>query len=210
MAPFFPNVAPVNQSSSPFPNPSHHSQLASLHQSKPSLGLYRTFSNLSQISTCDDASSVSSSCSPRQNHENSLHPTSQLWADMNDDGLQQNGISVGNTVHVSRASVKNTFLHFDVEKSVQMRRSSSCPAVVMESEFVTKFPKMEILHNRGECKPCAYYLYKTDGCRWGSSCSFCHLCTVGELKRRKQQKLKAIKEKAQARTKRNGAKLPVA
>lgn len=41
-------------------------------------------------------------------------------------------------------------------------------------------------HFYGTCKPCAF-LY-TKGCGNGASCSFCHLCDVGEKKRRGKEK----------------------
>ena len=31
---------------------------------------------------------------------------------------------------------------------------------------------LEAAHNRGECKPCGYFLYKSDGCRNGASSVF--------------------------------------
>mmetsp|Transcript_51212 Transcript_51212/g.94745 ORF Transcript_51212/g.94745 Transcript_51212/m.94745 type:complete len:287 (+) Transcript_51212:80-940(+) len=43
-------------------------------------------------------------------------------------------------------------------------------------------------HERGECRPCAFFLYKDDGCRWGDSCSFCHLCPKGEIKARRKMR----------------------
>ncbi|CAK9114163.1 unnamed protein product [Durusdinium trenchii] len=35
----------------------------------------------------------------------------------------------------------------------------------------------EAKHLRGECRPCAYFNYKKDGCRLGETCAFCHLCS---------------------------------
>jgi len=43
-------------------------------------------------------------------------------------------------------------------------------------------------HMAGTCKPCAF-LWKPEGCKQGQSCSFCHLCPIGEVKRRKKEKL---------------------
>mmetsp|Transcript_121130 Transcript_121130/g.287769 ORF Transcript_121130/g.287769 Transcript_121130/m.287769 type:complete len:81 (-) Transcript_121130:72-314(-) len=31
------------------------------------------------------------------------------------------------------------------------------------------------------CKPCMYHLSKRDGCWKGSSCLYCHACTVEEM-----------------------------
>lgn len=41
-------------------------------------------------------------------------------------------------------------------------------------------------HGMGLCKPCAFY--HTKGCNSGEECSFCHLCSDGEKKRRARDK----------------------
>ncbi|CAE8624422.1 unnamed protein product, partial [Polarella glacialis] len=41
-------------------------------------------------------------------------------------------------------------------------------------------------HARGECKPCAYFHHKADGCRMGKDCSFCHMCDRLAVKRNKK------------------------
>jgi len=57
-----------------------------------------------------------------------------------------------------------------------------------------------MLHERGECNPCAYFHYKEDGCRQGEDCIFCHFCVPGALKLRKKQKmLRIATEKLAAR-----------
>lgn len=43
-------------------------------------------------------------------------------------------------------------------------------------------------HERGECRPCAYFWQKEDGCRLGDECVFCHSCDSEALKRLKKQK----------------------
>jgi len=48
-------------------------------------------------------------------------------------------------------------------------------------------------HLRKECIPCNYFYYKTDGCRQGTDCPFCHLCIKGEIKRRKKERVKLLK-----------------
>jgi len=58
--------------------------------------------------------------------------------------------------------------------------SSDCPSVGSRS------------HNEGLCNPCAWYHHK-DGCRHGESCEYCHLCPVGEIKRRKKEKQRVLK-----------------
>jgi len=47
-------------------------------------------------------------------------------------------------------------------------------------------------HWKGECKPCAF-MFK-EGCKSGIGCTFCHLCTPGEKKRRKKEKHSMVKE----------------
>jgi len=49
-------------------------------------------------------------------------------------------------------------------------------------------------HALGQCKPCAYFWYKKDGCRKGEECEFCHLCQKGEIKRRKKNRVQLLKE----------------
>lgn len=43
-------------------------------------------------------------------------------------------------------------------------------------------------HVRGECRPCAYFRHKADGCRQGDDCPFCHLCDHDAIKRLKKAK----------------------
>lgn len=44
------------------------------------------------------------------------------------------------------------------------------------------------IHGSGYCRPCAWF-WKTDGCMHGASCHFCHLCSEGELKARRKNKV---------------------
>merc|ERR1711924_346380 len=44
-------------------------------------------------------------------------------------------------------------------------------------------------HSLGNCKPCAFLWKDEKGCQNGMNCKFCHMCTPGELKRRKKTKL---------------------
>jgi hypothetical protein len=48
------------------------------------------------------------------------------------------------------------------------------------------------LHGIGQCLPCAW-AWRPNGCKAGSSCNYCHLCPDGELKRRKKEKIAAIR-----------------
>jgi len=47
-------------------------------------------------------------------------------------------------------------------------------------------------HHHGNCKPCAFF--HTKGCMQGPTCEFCHLCGVGERKRRRKEKLALVRE----------------
>eukprot|EP00927_Polykrikos_kofoidii_P068967 TRINITY_DN64338_c0_g1_i1.p1 TRINITY_DN64338_c0_g1~~TRINITY_DN64338_c0_g1_i1.p1 ORF type:complete len:216 (-),score=29.65 TRINITY_DN64338_c0_g1_i1:156-803(-) len=52
-----------------------------------------------------------------------------------------------------------------------------------------------ICHQMGDCRPCAYFLYKADGCRRGSDCVFCHICdrrAAKKFKKLKKQRLKML------------------
>jgi hypothetical protein len=93
--------------------------------------------------------------------------------------------------------VKRTFIHFDdhpglkgaVRTGSSAKRETSAPAVMSRVGFHLKFPAMEEAHIRGDCRPCAYFLTKTDGCRRGDECSYCHLCTdSGKKQRRKERR----------------------
>lgn len=94
---------------------------------------------------------------------------------------------------------KNTFIHYPVPGSLtsSMTRHHpewvSAPDMLITQPFETKHPSMEERHRRGDCKPCAYFLYKVDGCRHGDQCEYCHLCRRGEIKKRKKEKVRALR-----------------
>lgn len=46
-------------------------------------------------------------------------------------------------------------------------------------------------HWDGTCQPCAFM---HSGCSSGAQCSFCHLCDLGERKRRRKQKIAKLRE----------------
>mmetsp|Transcript_144745 Transcript_144745/g.360900 ORF Transcript_144745/g.360900 Transcript_144745/m.360900 type:complete len:348 (+) Transcript_144745:128-1171(+) len=113
--------------------------------------------------------------------------------------------------------VKHTFIHYrDAEDSPRhsgLKRSHSAPVLLGGSGLdsgcadVTEDVKHSMtdtvdkvmhdvhqeVHDRGACKPCAYFHQKEDGCRWGIACEFCHVCLPGEIKKRKREKVKAMK-----------------
>jgi len=73
----------------------------------------------------------------------------------------------------------------------------SAPPHMQKQPFQTKWPEHEAKHIRGECKPCAYYFKKADGCRLGAQCGFCHLCPEGAMKARKKEKMRALRQQQQ-------------
>jgi len=89
--------------------------------------------------------------------------------------------------------VKHTFIHFSESDGPEDAglQWSSAPAIMMNSEHHTKYPGMEAAHIRGECQPCYYNLRKSDGCRNGADCEFCHLCPAGSVQKKRKEKLKA-------------------
>ncbi|CAE8616519.1 unnamed protein product, partial [Polarella glacialis] len=54
-------------------------------------------------------------------------------------------------------------------------------------------------HGRGECRPCAYFQYKDDGCRLGDDCKFCHLCDRADIKQHKKLKKQQVRVQAAQR-----------
>jgi hypothetical protein len=57
---------------------------------------------------------------------------------------------------------------------------------------VKELTPMEMKHTTGECQPCAYFAFRSDGCRQGDDCEFCHLCTKGQAKAKKKEKVKKL------------------
>eukprot|EP00929_Paragymnodinium_shiwhaense_P022584 TRINITY_DN14390_c0_g1_i1.p1 TRINITY_DN14390_c0_g1~~TRINITY_DN14390_c0_g1_i1.p1 ORF type:complete len:218 (-),score=18.05 TRINITY_DN14390_c0_g1_i1:576-1157(-) len=95
--------------------------------------------------------------------------------------------------------LKNTFVHFDDALSpigLPPRQAVSCPGMVQTRAFRTKalmqehLAKKLKLHSEKQCRPCAFFAYKADGCRQGDACDYCHLCTRTEIRRWKRVKAK--------------------
>lgn len=91
--------------------------------------------------------------------------------------------------------VKNTFIQFGTDPK-QPVRSRSSPAKLLTVPFGTRRVAQQqarLEHVQGQCRPCAYYWGKEDGCRRGNECSFCHLCDPSELRRRRKAKDRALR-----------------
>eukprot|EP00930_Biecheleria_cincta_P077502 TRINITY_DN6479_c0_g1_i3.p1 TRINITY_DN6479_c0_g1~~TRINITY_DN6479_c0_g1_i3.p1 ORF type:complete len:159 (-),score=18.05 TRINITY_DN6479_c0_g1_i3:255-698(-) len=91
-----------------------------------------------------------------------------------------------------KLAVRNSFLAaVRAEPSYESRhRAESAPPDLSE-EFSRYLQKQED-HDAGNCRPCAYQ-QKAEPCRWGNACDFCHLCPLGEINRRKKNKIKQIR-----------------
>jgi len=92
---------------------------------------------------------------------------------------------------VSSAQERSTYDSPSSNTTIDIASSASTPnsRSVAGGYGGQSLEKLE-LHNRGQCEPCNYFWYKTDGCRQGSECPFCHFCPRGEIKRRKKAKLR--------------------
>jgi len=101
--------------------------------------------------------------------------------------------------------MKNTFIHFDTsddddeDEQPVIRPQKTCPGNIQENIFRTnssvlreKKQKEADLHIRGECRPCAYFAFKKDGCRMGDDCEFCHLCDRSQVRRWQRARAKAM------------------
>mmetsp|Transcript_23538 Transcript_23538/g.44418 ORF Transcript_23538/g.44418 Transcript_23538/m.44418 type:complete len:200 (-) Transcript_23538:173-772(-) len=60
-------------------------------------------------------------------------------------------------------------------------------------------------HDLQNCRPCAYFRTKADGCQKGDACEFCHICTLDDVrarqtyyKRQARAQKRAVASKARA------------
>lgn len=105
--------------------------------------------------------------------------------------------------------VRNTFIHFDEREATDALAEElfgenamrSAPAHMLDQPFQTKWPEHDAKHIRNECKPCAYYWKKTDSCRLGGQCGFCHLCPENAIKLKKKEKVRAMRKILRAQAK---------
>jgi hypothetical protein len=123
-----------------------------------------------------------------------------------------NQLPIGEEVHFCvTSSVKETsagkpsLVHWQIARldpmlNILQMVTQASPHVLMDNtELETREIKAQVkvaTHNRGECKPCSYFVFKKDGCWKGEDCEFCHLCpkTVGRKAQRhmaKERKMKA-------------------
>jgi hypothetical protein len=75
--------------------------------------------------------------------------------------------------------------------------SPSCGSDNDMSDMQLEAHKTRLLmeHKLGVCVPCSFNAFRSDGCRHGDACEFCHHCTASEAKaRRKQRRKHANKE----------------
>jgi hypothetical protein len=103
--------------------------------------------------------------------------------------------------------VRRTFIHYGLdgdcfqqqlqeERRSRLVGSTSAPNILMRHCFGLKVSPKVLAHMRNECKPCAYFNSKQDGCRQGADCRFCHECNGKEIKRRKREKMRALRKLA--------------
>jgi hypothetical protein len=114
--------------------------------------------------------------------------------------------------------VKNTFIEFPntcTPPTGAARIINSCPPGTLDKENAGNLPaapKQPFTPLKGEaeedllegsagsgmhphsCKPCAWF-HHARGCQRGDSCEFCHLCPPGEIKRRKKDKYRQLRER---------------
>jgi len=103
--------------------------------------------------------------------------------------------------------VKNTFVHVEVDKDEEEDGSDLLLRTVSEPVFKIQQDASPVnvladptlpsigaaLHSSGQCKPCAWF-WKPESCQWGADCQHCHLCPIGELRRRKKERQAEAKE----------------
>jgi hypothetical protein len=124
----------------------------------------------------------------------------ERWGDYEYDEDLQEDIFLERVFYPAAMPVKNTFIHYAADgEEEEDKEWRSSPAKLLQKSFHTKYPSHEVAHHEGRCRPCAYHLYKIDGCRWGFNCQFCHLCKRGEIKKRKKEKSRAMRQAREAR-----------
>jgi len=112
-----------------------------------------------------------------------------LQAEGNPSGKIHNQTSV-------QHPVKHTFIHYDDGQPKRFVKSASSPSILLHNVFHVR--PMSELHELGRCSPCLYFRQKGDGCRQGSDCRFCHMCTPDEIKKHRKTKVKESRARKRA------------
>eukprot|EP00403_Amphidinium_massartii_P027433 CAMPEP_0178406348 /NCGR_PEP_ID=MMETSP0689_2-20121128/18866_1 /TAXON_ID=160604 /ORGANISM="Amphidinium massartii, Strain CS-259" /LENGTH=306 /DNA_ID=CAMNT_0020027387 /DNA_START=81 /DNA_END=998 /DNA_ORIENTATION=- len=161
----------------------------------------------------NDAGTASLQASAERSSEDSGQDMTHMETCSTTTGIDDDDLPVGSSTEESGTltmPVKRTFIHYPVSadiSSTTLKRCSSAPEIMIRTPFTvlagaedsdeeeeqmhygasqqTVLEKV-LAHERGECRPCAFYCYKQDGCRWGDKCNFCHLCPKGEIKVRRK------------------------
>lgn len=79
------------------------------------------------------------------------------------------------------------------------KRASSEEYRVIEPTSLLALPSIGSEgHDLGTCRPCAWH-WKAAGCSKESGCEFCHLCSEEDFKRRKAQRMAAVRNSHKAK-----------
>lgn len=99
---------------------------------------------------------------------------------------------------ITRGSHKGKHGNFQTDPWAQRNQGTELPSTQCESvpEGLSVVEPSWSLgsarHHEGLCKPCAWF--RKRGCTLGGSCAYCHLCGDGEIKARKKQKGRLLKQ----------------
>merc|ERR1711924_217411 len=55
-----------------------------------------------------------------------------------------------------------------------------------EMQLESHKARLEMEHRFGMCVPCSFHAFRSDGCRHGDACEFCHRCTAQEARARRK------------------------
>jgi hypothetical protein len=80
-----------------------------------------------------------------------------------------------------------------VEEEIADDRSDDNKALLETAVPKRSTPMKFLEHASGECRPCSFFAFRADGCRWGDDCDFCHLCDASSIRKSKRERRKAIK-----------------
>jgi hypothetical protein len=78
-----------------------------------------------------------------------------------------------------------------VEEEIADDRSDDNKALVETAVPKRSTSRKLLEHASGECRPCSFFVFRPDGCRWGNDCDFCHLCDVSSIRKAKRERRKA-------------------